>query len=166
MPFPDPVTSAATVAGILQLTVTALQAIDKLHLFWKDASPSAIAQFTNDLKASQNLLKDVQDICKRIEDDNLQCLSKLRLQSLSLHIQSYTQDLAAWQKLSDSFQPKATGDLDLVTKTSAPFKKWTFAVRKASRKDVLEAVARHYSNIEFNLSLLQMYVIFPFPAGY
>jgi hypothetical protein len=84
LPKMEAVDAAASISGILSLTIQGIQATDTLRNFCKHCTHEAAQVFMRELVESARILTEVRYLCDRINQINSQFRNEIRLASLQV----------------------------------------------------------------------------------
>jgi hypothetical protein len=167
----EAVAAAASVAGILSLTVQGIQAIHTLRGFYNHCTDEAAKDFLHDLSVSARILTDVKYLCEKNKHTESHLGNDIRLATLQVQIEDCTADLQTWvlaatridQRTNRLNQNKffkmvnskdGTPTRQLVTLINAVYKTSMMVVTKQIRYAVRERFQNHQKNVQIALTIL------------
>ena len=167
----DAVAAAASIAGILSLTLQGIQAINTLRSFYNHCTDEAAQDFIHELGVSGRILTDVKHLCEKIKQTDGRFRNEIRLASLQVQIEDCTADLQLWLRTARKIDQR-TNRLNenkffkkvestsifprrqIVTLINAVYKTSMMVVTKQVRCAVQERFQQHQKNVQIALSML------------
>lgn len=141
------IAAVSSVAGIASLVGQSLIGLSSLYNFFKDCrdASNTADQFLRALTSLESTIKDVDRLIKSVPDVS-QASTETNLASLTIHVDDCKKDIERWLKEAQSCHPGS------VTGSKSIFKKFLFAVKKQSIKDVFQEIAAHQRGIQLSLT--------------
>lgn len=170
----EAVAAAASVAGILSLTIHGIQTINSLCSLYNHCTDEVTQTFIHELTVSARILTDVKNLCDKVEHTDSRSRNEIRLATLRIQVEDCTADLELWLRTARRIDDRATrlnrnkfirklGSThdaprrQIVTLINAVLKTSMTVVTKSARVAVQDSFRKHQYNVQIALSMLGRY---------